>query len=206
MARLNFTSAFDNILKRNRRRAFLLGIGVVCLLLFSAGLYLQKKDKGAEEQVAVPESVGLMVGQKNNDAEEGRSEIQQEKFFLRPLPDELLQRSISLENFKENAADAKFTGMRVLWPVYYFANQDLGQGKTNLLLDVSEDGFGILIESEVELSVYPAIATLQEGQKIWIGGEILAVDPSGTGTIHLKAEHLHFSEEQPFQTRQQQTN
>lgn len=182
-----------------------LGIALIFLLSIS-GLFLQKKQQVETEQTVMPKSVELKVGQKKGSEERGENGVQKESFVLRPLPDELLQQFASMENLNESAADAKFTGMRVLWPVYYFANQDMGGGKTNLLLDVSEDGFGVLIESEVELSAYPAIPTLQAGQKMWIGGEILAVDPSGTGTIHLKAEHLQFSEEQQFQAGQVQAN
>lgn len=192
-------TAFMQFLKRNRKRA-LLGVGVVLILVVGAGLYLKKSrvEKENPHQV-VPEKVELNIRQKAEmGGQSADPTAQSASFFLRPTPEELLQQLASMENFNENVAAAKFTGLRVLWPVYYFSFQEAGGGKATLLLDVSEDGFGILIESEVDLSAYPALQKLQIGKKIWIGGKILAVDPSGTGTISLKTEHLQFSEEDPF--------
>lgn len=187
-------------LKRNRERVALLGVGLVFLLFVGGGLYLHKKHKVEKEPVeTVPKTVELNVRQKEEaDKQAGEPTRQSAAFHLRPSPDELLQQLASMENLNENVAVAKFTGLKVLWPVYFFSYQDAGSGKATLLLDVSEDGFGVLIESEVELSAYPALNTLAAGKKIWIGGEILAVDPAGTGTIYLKVEHLGFNEEQPL--------
>lgn len=205
----------DNVvsqfLKRNRERVTLLGIGLAFLLFISGGFFLQKKHSTEQEQPLVPKAVQLKVGKDRakggqQGGQQGGDAEEQAAFFLRPLPDELLQQLASMENLNGNLAEAKFIGLRVLWPVYYFDNQEAGGGKATLLLDVSEDGFGVLIESEVELSAYPAIGALQAGQKIWIGGEILAVDPSGTGTIILKSDYLQFSGDEPFQIGQLRTN
>lgn len=204
---VNSNNALFHFLKKYRQKVVLTGVGVAFLLFAGGGFYLQKKHRSEKEQPAVPNAVELKVGKEKAKGEQDSTSSQrQESFLLRPSPDELLQQLASMENLNGNVADAKFTGLRVLWPVYYFDNQDAGGGKATLLLDVSEDGFGVLVESEVELSAYPAISTLQVGQKIWIGGEILAVDPSGTGTIFLKTEHLQYNDQQPFQTGQLQAN
>lgn len=198
-AKFVFNNSFVQFLNRNRERIVLVGIGLVFLIFIGGGLYIQKhKNKLDPEPAAkvVVKSVPLNVqSQGTADKQGGKSTQQSEAFFLRPSPEELLQQLASMENLNETVADAKITGLRVLWPVYYFSHQDAGAGKVTLLLDVSEDGFGVLIQSEVELSAYPALASLQAGQKVWAGGEILAVDPSGTGTIHLKIEHLGTDEE-----------
>lgn len=202
-----FTNAFGQILKNNRKRIVLIvGVGAALLLCVGGGLYVQKRHGIEKDNPSAPKTVELKVGQEAKGGKDGKHAPQPATFLLHPLPDELLQQLASMENLNENVADAKFTGLRVLWPVYFFDNQDAGAGKTTLLLDVSEDGFGVLIESVVELSAYPAINTLKTGQKIWIGGEILTVDPSGTGTIYLKTEHLQFNDEQPFQTGRSQAN
>ena len=199
MAKNIFNNTVVQFLKRNRERVALLGVGLVFLMFVGGGLYLQKKHRIEKQPVeTVPKSVELKVRQEEADKQAGEPTQQSAPFYLRPSPDELLQQLASMENLNENVAVAKFTGLKVLWPVYYFSYQDAGGGKATLLLDVSEDGFGVLIESEVELSAYPTLNTLQAGQKIWIGGEILAVDPAGTGTIYLKVEHLGFNEEQPL--------
>lgn len=194
------SNTFVQFLNRNKERMALVGVGFVFLLFVGGGLYIQKhknrQDSEPPDKAAV-KTVALNVRpQGASEKQEGESTQQSASFFLRPSPDELLQQLASMENLNETVADAKITGLRVLWPVYYFSHQDEGAGKATLLLDVSEDGFGVLIQSEVELSAYPSLANLQAGQKIWIGGEILAVDPAGTGTIYLRTEHLGTSEEQ----------
>ncbi|KJR97881.1 MAG: hypothetical protein VR65_22980 [Desulfobulbaceae bacterium BRH_c16a] len=189
------------ILQKNRERVALVGIGIAFLLFVAGGLYLQKKNKLDKEYPIelMPKTVELNLRQKGEPSgQAAETTPATASFFLRPSPSELLQQLASMEHLNENIAGEKVTGLRVLWPVYYYSYQEQGGGKATLLLDVSEDGFGLLIESEVDLSVYPPIHDLQAGQKIWIGGEILAVDPSGTGTIYLKAEHLQFNEEEPF--------
>lgn len=172
-----------------------LAVGIVISLVIGV-LMFRKGQRPESEQPAAPKAVELKIGQEKA-RKDGEKVQQQATFLLRPLPDELLQQVASMENLNSEAAGNKFSGMRVLWPAYYYAHQDAGEGKATLLLDVSEDGFGVLLESEVELAAYPELNTLQVGQKIWIGGEILAVDPAGTGTIQLKTEHLQFNGEQP---------
>lgn len=195
------TGALIHLLKSNRAKLVLVGTGVVCLLLV-AGVYLKNSRETGKEQPAVPKTVTQKAGQEHARKEQGGQGQQQAAFLLHPTPDELLQQLASMETLNDQAAEAKFTGLRVLWPVYYFDSQNDGSGTATLLLDVSEDGFGVLVESEVELSAYPQISTLQAGQKIWIAGEILAVDPSGAGTIYLKTVQLQLKDEQPLQTGQ----
>jgi hypothetical protein len=120
---------------------------------------------------------------------------QSASFSLKPSPDELLQQLTSLENFNEDVLAAKYSGLRVLWPGYFFVLQLKEGSKATLVLDVAEDGFGVVIESEVDTTVYPQLRDLQPGKKLWIGGEIIAVDRSGTGTIYLRIEHLKFGDE-----------
>ncbi len=82
-----------------------------------------------------------------------------------------------------------------MWPVYFFSIMSQEEKVVTVLLDVSEDGFGVEVQSEIDTAVYPEIIELKEGDKFWIAGEILAVDPAGTGTVFLKMEHLRFSED-----------
>lgn len=191
------SNGLRQILKNNRKIVLIVGVSATLLLILGGGLVWRKIHGKEKEISAAPKTVELKVRQEARDGKGGEQPPQLTSFLLHPLPDELLQQLASMENLNENVADTKFIGLRVLWPVYFFDNQDAGEGMTTLLLDVSEDGFGILIESEVELSAYPAIDTLKPGQKIWIGGQIRAVDTSGTGTIFLKTEHLQFNDEQP---------
>ena len=201
MARRLSQNNFFELLKRNRERVTLLGVAVAFLMFVGGGLYLQKKNRFEKEQPfeAIPKTVELSIQKKSETGAQGEeSPRQASSFFLRPSPEELLQQLASMENLNENVVGEKYTGLRVLWPVYFFSVQETEGGKATLLLDVSENGFGVLVDSEIDLAAYPQIRTLQASQKIWIAGEILAVDPAGTGTIYIKVEHLSFSEEEPF--------
>ena len=84
----------------------------------------------------------------------------------------------------------------MLWPVYYFSVEE-AEGGESLLLDISEDGFGVEVRGNVNRADYPPLDGLKAGDKIWVAGEIEAVDPSGTGTVYLKIELLDFTDDGP---------
>ena len=103
-----------------------------------------------------------------------------------------------MENLNKDVVNSKFSYLRVLWPAFFFTLEQDEAGQTTLLLDVSEDGFGVQIQSEVDVGAFPQLLELTTGEKMWLGGEILAVDPNGTGTIYIKTEHISFGDEPPL--------
>jgi len=119
-------------------------------------------------------------------------------YFLKPSPDELLKQLTSMKNLNSDVVEAKFTNLPVLWPAYFFTLRKEDDGRTSIILDVSEDGFGVLLQGEVEAALLPSLAGLAHGEKVWIGGKIVAVDPAGTGTIYLKMEQLTIGAEPPY--------
>jgi hypothetical protein len=173
--------------------------GLTFVLLAGGGVLLQQHNRDQQEALlhAAPKTVELKLPEKKEEGGQAESSSQATAFHLQPSPDELLQQLTSLENLNEDVIAAKFSGLRVLWPVYFFNIEETEGGKATILLDVSEDGFGMVIESEVDTSAYPQLRGLPIGKKIWIGGEILAVDQSGTGTVYLRTEHLTFSDAAP---------
>jgi len=191
-------TVFD-LIKRHKERFILGGAIVLFLILVGGGIALQKDKKSGKEYPpeSQPKAVKLKIQDKKESVEPAEEHSQSASFLLKPSPNELLQQLTSLENFTEGVVAAKYTGLRVLWPVYFFTLQTSGENKATLVLDVAEDGFGIVIESEVDISIHPQLGDLEQGKKLWIGGEILAVDRSGTGTVYLKTEHLHLGED-PF--------
>ncbi len=186
-------------LKQHRQRAIFVAVGLTFVLLAGGGVFLQKHNRAQqEEQLHVaPKTIELKLPEKKEEGGQSEPPPQTTAFHLQPSPEEILRQLTSLENLNEDVIAAKFSGLRVLWPVYFFNLEETEGGKATILLDVSEDGFGMVIESEVDTSAYPQLRGLQIGKKIWIGGEILAVDQSGTGTVYLKTEHLTFSEVAP---------
>lgn len=186
-------------IRKNRKRAVLAGSIIVFILVLGGSALLMLVRSEKEPLVAsLPKSVELKVDHQGADAT-GQGPSQSATFSLTPSPEELLQQLTSLENLNEDVVEGKFTGMRVLWPVYFFTLQAKeGSSNATLVLDAAENGFGVVIESEVDTSLYPQLRQLETGKKLWIGGAITAVDRTGTGTVYLKAENFNFNDEPAF--------
>lgn len=157
--------------------------------------YLVRQRQQAEEQLPAPEKVRL--GSSTPSATEGGQPRQTGAtlFFLKPSPDEVLSLIKELGNAALPAANQKYTGMKVMWPAYFFQILKQETSQASLLFDVSEDGFGVTIRTEVDTARFPQILTLERGAKIWLAGEIMGVDPAGTGTIFLLTEEVRFAED-----------
>jgi hypothetical protein len=192
-------------LKRNKERVILYGVLIAFFVVVGSGYFLRGGRKQELEQAkeATPKSVALQVGQGVAGSAQEQGSGESTPFFLEPSPNQLLQQLTSLENLNEGAVEGKYMGLRVLWHAYFFTLQE-GQGsKRTLVLDVDENGFGVILESEVDLAAYPQLTTLEVGKKLWIGGEIQAVDRTGTGTVFLKAESLMFDGDPLFSQRKE---
>lgn len=202
----NLTAVIEFI-KKHKERVALFGLGVAFLIFIVGGIYLQKAKKREIEPLPVPspKRVELTPDQKEKAQRTTEVSATNSSYFLKPSPEELLEQLASMEHLNEDVIDAKFSNLPVLWPAYFFAVRKAENGRTSVLLDVSEDGFGVVIESEVDLNLYPQLRELVSGTKIWIGGEILTVDRAGTGTIYFKAEQFWFSAEAPFSQTLQET-
>jgi hypothetical protein len=142
-----------------------------------------------------PERVRMKVDQQ----EEGQSEQQPRKkttasFFLKPSPDEVLDIIKELGDADLPVANQKYTGLRVMWPVYFFQILSQELNRARVLLDVTEDGFGVTIETEIDTAQFPEILETERGRKIWIAGEIQGVDITGTGRIVMLTEEVRFQE------------
>ena len=187
------------VLQKHKERIAVLGVGLAFLVFIGGGIYLQKNHKREELLiVARPISVELKTSPKEQEKEGAESSAPTVTYFLTPSPDELLDQLASMENLNEDVVNEKFSNLSVLWPVYFFTLQATENGRKRLLLDVSENGFGVVIESEIDPLLYPQLQEMERGKKIWIGGQILAVDPAGTGTIYLKTEQLSIGDEAPL--------
>ena len=101
----------------------------------------------------------------------------------------------NLDSLDESVATKKFSGLPVMWAVYYFSVVNKKDNIVTVQLDVSEDGFGVIVMCDVDISEYPQIAEIESGKKIWVAGEITAVDPSGTGTVYLKTDYVRFTDQ-----------
>jgi hypothetical protein len=195
--------------KKYKERVTLVGIGLAFFLFVAIGSYLQEKSKLTVELPVptAPQAVEIKAkpeGREQGGQVPGTATAPATAYFLHPSPEELLAQVASLDNLNDAAVDAKYLQLPVLWPAYFFAFRETGEGKKTLLLDVSEDGFGAGIESEVDPALYPQLRKLNRGEKLWIGGKILAIDRTGLGTIYLQAEQIRVGAEPPFPAAAQQ--
>lgn len=190
-----FSSLIEHIVKY-KERAALTGMGFGLLMLIGAGLYLQKSNNSDKTKAPAKEvnKVELEVKKQtsNNSPAKNKS-----TFYLRPSAEELLGLLATMENLQEEAAKKKFENLRVLWPVYLFSVEPSGID-SRLLLDISENGFGAVVTGTVKGEEYPELQSKQSGDRLWVAGEIVGVDPSGTGTIHLDISLLDFSVKGPI--------
>lgn len=191
-------------LKKHSERAALIGLGIAFLFFVGGGIYLQKQNKNEANTVAEEKEitrVELTVRQQaggSGQANKGEtgSNVTTTAFFLKPSPQELLEQLSGMDNLREDVAKRKFLSLRVLWPVYFFVlEQHEGEAVANF--DVSEDGFGVEVKSNLSLAAFPEINELQPGDRLWLGGEIVGVDLSGTGVIYIETEQVSLSEELP---------
>jgi hypothetical protein len=189
-----------DFLKKHKERATLIGVGFAFLLFVGGGIYLQDKNMQGNQTVkeASPKTVKLKVSPQTEGQKNTQSPATTSAFFLRPSADELLAELAEMENLNKDVVNSKFSYLRVLWPAFFFTLEQDEAGQTTMLLDVSEDGFGVQIQSEVDVGAFPQLLELTTGEKMWLGGEILAVDPNGTGTIYIKTEHISFGDEPPL--------
>ncbi len=191
-------------IKKYKERFAVAGLGIAFVIFIGGGMYLQKsnkQDKELQPIAAGAVSVELQASQRQKGPKEAKATgaaPETTAYFLKPSPDELLQELASMENLKADVIDEKITQMPVLWPAYFFTIRETEDGRKSIVLDVSENGFGVVIESEIDLSLYPELQELKTGQKMWIGGKIMAVDPEGTGRIFIKSEQFRIGDEAPF--------
>lgn len=187
-----------NFLKKHNERATIAGLGVGLIVFVGLGIYLQKKNSQEKEvpPEKEPTQIVLEVKQDTSASQNNSTTKKTGSFLLRPSPSELLEQLSSMENLQESVAQSKLQHLRVLWQVYFFSIEE-SDGRESILLDISEDGFGVEVRGNINSADYPLLNGLNAGDKVWVAGEIEAVDPSGTGTVYLKIELLDFTDDGP---------
>jgi hypothetical protein len=186
-----------SFLKKHSERATIIGLGVGLIVFVVSGIYLQKKNSKDKEVPLVTEPTKVELNVEPSKANGSTSTAATtNSFFLRPSATELLEQLSTMDNLQEDVALSKFVSFRVLWPVFFFSVETL-EGKETVILDISEDGFGAVVKGSVSSSTYPQLNEIKQGEKVWVAGEITAVDPAGTGTIFLDIELLDFTVDGP---------
>ena len=184
---------FIAILNRHRERMAIVGVIVVFFLLIGGGLYLQGKKRAGEERLVEktpPRLVELSAVESAPDRTAQPEKGSVGGYSLTPSANELLDLLVSLEGLTPDVQESRLQELRVLWPLYFFRHEAVSERWSQLSFDAAEDGFGAMIECEVEISLYPQALQLSLGEKVWVGGVIVAADLTGTGTIYLDLDYL----------------
>jgi len=175
---------------KHRERLTLVGLALGLVVFVGIGVYLQRHNQGPPAQEASPALKKVeFTPQQGTAADRSQEAGKSHAYYLKPSPGELLETITAMQGLNDDAASRKLLALRVIWPVYFFSAEGTAKQK-QLLLDVSEDGFGVVVRGEVAVADYPLAVELEQGEKLWVGGEITAVDPNGTGTVYLQIEYL----------------
>ncbi len=195
---MNFAE-FKDKLREKRDVIILLLIVAIVLLSIVIGVKMQKnygtRKRAEEEALRPPEKVTLAPSQQQ--AANGAQRTRQSSggaYFLKPSAEELLTLIRESGQAQLPRDNQKYVGFRVMWPCYFFQVLKQEGNRATVLLDVSEDGFGATILTDIDLKLFPEIVNTERGHKVWIAGEIIGVDPTGTGTIHIVTEEVRFQE------------
>ncbi len=184
-------------LQQHRERVTVIGVVFAFFLFAAGGLYLQGKNESIETspEAVVRQQVKVAAGTANAPAAKRAAGG---RYYLQPSPTELLDQLSELAALNPIARSERLQQFRILWQLYFFRLDRSAEGAARMVLDVAEDGFGVVVEGEIDLSIHPLVLATAPGEKVWVGGNILAVDQAGTGTIYLAIDHFSPGETPPF--------
>ena len=156
----------------------------------------EKPEEEKEEPVTVEGALDQGEAMVESVPEKKEEIIGSQVFFVTPTAAELLQEIRTADPYGEQPNFSELPPVKVMWSGFYFSDQEIqGNDKeTTILLDVDESGFGALLSCTINNADYPEIKTLDEGQQLWVAGQITEIDPEGTGTIHIQVEYVRFDE------------
>ncbi len=170
------------------------GLLIFVLSLSLLGIFFKGDNGNPSEEATVTKKikkVDLPLEQQSKD--NTTSAPQTSSFFLKPSPAEIMSKFTEMDSHQLKVEAKKLPGLRVMWPTYFFSILKKEAGTAALLLDTTEDGFGVTIVCDVDISKYPQIQTIKRGEKLWIAGEIIGIDPEGVGQIFITTEQLRFA-------------
>lgn len=188
--------------KKNKDWLITLGVfGVFGILIVLSSMFFSGNDQNLPKEPVVEEEVkiDLPAKEQNSLAEDAQNSEKSgtTSFFLRPGPEELLSKleSLSYQDFKKETKE--LPGLRIMWPAYFFSIVKVEDEKAEVMLDASEDGFGVILITSINIAEYPEILEKKQGEKIWLAAEITGVDPTGTGQFFLSTEYVRFDDYTP---------
>ncbi|THB77512.1 MAG: hypothetical protein D6B25_06485 [Desulfobulbaceae bacterium] len=181
---------------KGKELAVLVGMIIAFVLVLSlTGLYFRNRqapEKNKEDITLVEGTISPDQNQEHTNSEPVK--IGSDAFFLKPSADEVLTalKEAAGEGIQE--LPIEHPPMKVMWPGYFFSVERTESGEGLMQLDVDENGFGVVLVCSVKLDDYPQVTKLTQGQKIWVAGQVTAIDMDGTGGVHITVEYIRFDD------------
>lgn len=159
--------------------------------------YFRGGEEDEEEKIRERVKLTAQTAQSDNGDSSGNGKTSGPitTYFLKPSPAEVMSMVKEIVDSELPVPEEKYNNLRIVWPAYFFQIVEQDSVKATVLFDTSSDGFGVNISTEINLLDNPDILAAVPYQKVWLAGEISAIDPDGTGTIYMNTEHVRFREE-----------
>jgi hypothetical protein len=185
----------DWIKKNKEVLATIGGLIAFFLLLFLLTIFF--KDKGKEPSAGLPlknEPAKVELKKVDKESSSNTTAPQTSSYFLQPVASDIIEKFSTMDPYQLKVESKKLPGLRIAWPVYFYSLEANQRGSSTLVLDSLENGFGVGISCDIDPALHPKLLELQQGDKFWIAGEVIGVDPEGVGQIFVNLEHVNFEE------------
>lgn len=185
--------------KKKQELIILIGFILLIGVLIYLGMNMQQSYLGGGESAEDAEAAKRVKLSQNGGGKGDKGKEQSKPsvntYFLKPTPAEIMSMVKDLVDSELPVPKEKYENLRIVWPVYFFQVNEQAGEMVSVQFDTSKDGFGVNVISDIDSLKYPEILTATPYQKIWLAGEITAIEATGTGTIFMKTEHVRFREE-----------
>jgi len=182
---------------------------ILIFMFFSVTLHLQHRRQQVQEEamaVKVAADIAERAAQKTQKTADSPPadlppEMIPEKeiplYVRQPSPSEVTGRIEGTDSYGRKAEEDKLKALQIVWPLYFFSIMKRDQETARVMLDASENGFGVIVVTDISLKKYPGILSSRPGDRIWLAGRISAIDTQATGQIGLVTDYLGFADNHP---------
>jgi hypothetical protein len=174
--------------------AVMILIGIT--VLFSSSKNNSDRNSKKESDRILVEGVIAKEGSTGKNQDDEQPGTGSHAFFLKPSAQDVISALRESDDKLEQPPEDSPV-LKVMWPGHFLSLTKEESGKALLQLDVDESGFGAILVCRVSLGDYPQLEQLEQGRKIWVAGEVTAIDPEGTGSVYIDVEYVRFDEGPP---------
>ncbi|MDR3088425.1 MAG: hypothetical protein LBU39_01230 [Desulfobulbaceae bacterium] len=172
--------------EKKKEMLIIAGVLLATIILFIIALLWRGGGGGTRP---APEVSSVKV---ENHSENGDTST---TFLVQPGPTELMAAMATTSEAELPLDLSQYQNTRVLWPLYFFRIREARGNTVQAMFDSNADGFGVSVQAEIDARRFPEIKEAPIGRRVWLAGELVAVDPSGTGSVRMKADFCEMNGE-----------